>query len=151
MAALQEKKYKYKREDFGELPVKLDHLTIYLNFLDNFVEASNILHMTAKRPMQEIELDARDLSILKVEWMENVNREDQYSDLKYDYVEDKAKLVVDLPREIKTGEVFRIRTVTQCIPSDHLLSGLIERIGGPMPERLKNGRAGSSVGARSKL
>ena len=37
------------------------------------------------------------------------------------------------------------------VPSDNLLSGLIERIGGPMPERLKNGRAGSSVGARSKL
>ena len=44
-----ERKYKYLREDFGELPVHLEHLTIYLNFLNDRVEATNCLQMTARR------------------------------------------------------------------------------------------------------
>ena len=36
-------RYKYLREDFGELPVRLEHLTIYLNFLEDRVEAVNCL------------------------------------------------------------------------------------------------------------
>ncbi len=124
MVTLQEKKYKYKREDFGELLVKLDHLTIYLNFLDNLVEASNILHMTAVQPTQKIELDARDLTIIRVEWLEDGNDKDQFQSLNYNYVEAKAKLIVTLPREVKAGERFRVKTVTQCVPSDHLLEGI---------------------------
>jgi hypothetical protein len=80
-AALEEKKFKYKREDFGELPVKLDHLDIYLNFLDGFVEASNTLQMTAKCAMQEIEFDAKELTLVRVEWIENVNGEDHSNSL----------------------------------------------------------------------
>ena len=34
-------KYKYLRQDFGELPVQLEHLDIYLNFVDDTVEAVN--------------------------------------------------------------------------------------------------------------
>ncbi len=60
----------------------------------------------------------------------------------------KSRLTDDTHRETWPDCERRLNVE---VPSDHLLSGLIERIGGPMPERLKNGRAGSSVGARSKL
>ncbi len=61
-------KYKYLREDFGELPVRLEHLDIYLNFLDDRVEAANCLRMTAVQELDRISLDACDLEIVSVEW-----------------------------------------------------------------------------------
>lgn len=121
---MDENKFKYRREDFSELPVKLNHLTIHLNFLDGFVEASNILDMTAKQPTNQIELDARDLQIISVESVGNAEGQEQFRDLEYDYVEERAKLVITLAGEIKAGERFRVRTVTRCAPSDHILEGI---------------------------
>jgi len=66
-----DKRFKYMRQDFGELPVHLHHLTIHLNFLEHCVEASNVLEMTARVPLEEIELDACDLEILQVQWIES--------------------------------------------------------------------------------
>ena len=54
---MAEQSYKYRREDFSELPVKLNHLTIYLNFLDEFVEATNLLDITSIQPIDLIELE----------------------------------------------------------------------------------------------
>lgn len=121
---MAEKTHKYRREDFGELPVKLHHLTIYLNFLDNFIEASNILHMTAERSMNHLELDARDLEIVTVKYADNVTAGDAFQGVQYDYQQETTKLVVKLPREVKPGESFSIRTVTRCVPSDHILEGI---------------------------
>ncbi len=62
--------YKYKREDFGELPVKLHHLDIYLNFLEDCVDATNVLDMTAQVAMDSVALDAHALEIRSVEWLD---------------------------------------------------------------------------------
>jgi aminopeptidase N len=122
---MTEHHYKYMREDFGELPVKLNHLTIYLNFLDEFVEATNVLDITAKQSLDLIELDAKDLEIVRVEWIEDMagDREQSLS-LKHDYLKEKCKLVVKLPRSVIVGERFRVKTVTRCVPSDSLLEGI---------------------------
>lgn len=67
---MSDPRFKYMREDFGELPVTLHHLTIHLNFSQEWVEASNRLEMTARDALGEIRLDACDLDILRVEWVE---------------------------------------------------------------------------------
>lgn len=121
---MDDTQFKYRRQDFGELPVKLNHLTIYLNFLDGFVEASNTLDMTAKQPTKHIELDARDLQIISVESVEDVGGQEHFKNLEYDYLEEKAKLVVRLPVMVEAGDRFQIRTVTRCVPSDHILEGI---------------------------
>ncbi len=122
---MPEQEYKYRREDFGELPVVLLHLTIYLNFLADAVEASNCLEMSAREPLEQIELDARDLKILKVEWLEDRSeRQDHSESLGYTYRQTENKLIVKLPRPVRKGERFRLRTVTQCAPSDHILEGV---------------------------
>jgi aminopeptidase N len=122
---MAEQDYKYRREDFGELPVELNHLTIYLNFLDEFVEATNLLDITAKQSLDLLELDAKDLEIVQVEWLEDASPgTKETSGLEYDYLKKKSKLVVKLPRGLRAGERFRVRTVTRCVPSDHLLEGI---------------------------
>jgi aminopeptidase N len=114
--------YKYKREDFGDLPVKLHHLTIYLNFFEDRVEASNCLEMSAKDRLYEIRLDANSLKIIGVEWCKD--KDDQGTPLTYEYIREKNKLIVKLPRQITAGERFCVRTFTHCFPSDHVLEGI---------------------------
>lgn len=99
--------YKYRREDFGELPVTLHHLTIDLNFLDGFVEAASCLDMTARQPLEKIELDAKDLTIVKVEWVKDAHDiAESAVSLQYDYEQEKDKLIVTLLDRVDAGQRF---------------------------------------------
>lgn len=119
---MADRRYKYIREDFGELPVKLHHLTIYLNFVRDHVEATNCLEMTALQDCRTLQLDANSLDIISVEWC--TGPADKGSPLNYEYVRGKNRLIVDLARDIKAGENIFLRTFTRCCPSDHILEGI---------------------------
>ena len=119
---MADRRYKYVREDFGELQVKLHHLTIYLNFSGEHVEATNCLEMTALQSFRKLQLDANSLDIISVEWCSDPL--DKGSRLNYEYVRKKNRLIVDLARDIGAGENFFLRTFTRCFPSDHLLEGI---------------------------
>jgi len=126
--------FKYMREDFGELPVVLRHLTIHLNFLKDRVEASNLLDMAARYDCDAIELDADDLEIQSVEWRPIARDGEEAPETKplnYDYQRDRKKLVVQLPRLVRAGESFRVRTLTHCFPSDHILEGIYRDVTPP--------------------
>ncbi len=116
---------RYRREDFGKLPVKLNHLTIYLNFNDDYVEATNVLDITAKIPLDRIELDAKSLEIAKVEWLRDGDPlEDSGMSLDFDYRYQDNKLIIPLPHPIHPAAGFRVRTTTRCFPSDNILEGI---------------------------
>ncbi len=114
--------YRYVREAFGEMPVKLLHLTTYINFLEGVVEASNCLEMEAKTPLDTIDLDANGLEILRVEWV--ADEPDLNSDLHYNYVQEKNRLSVHLGRTVQPGVRFKVRTHTRCVPTDRVLEGI---------------------------
>lgn len=120
-----EQEYKYRREDFPPLPVKLNHLTLYINFLDDVVEVTNRLDLTAAQELDSLALDAKDLDVRNVEWMENASETNSVGQaLEYQYQQDVNRLVVHLPRRMLPGQRFGIRTVTGCRPSDHILEGI---------------------------
>ncbi|MEJ2683703.1 MAG: DUF3458 domain-containing protein [Candidatus Sulfobium sp.] len=119
---MTERRYKYQREDFGELPVTLHHLTIYLSFEEGHVEASNCLEMTARKGLSEIVLDANGLEIIGVEWCENPG--DEGAPLAYEYRRENNRLIVALPEAVEAGRRFCVRTFTRCFPSDHILEGI---------------------------
>ena len=122
---MTDNKYKYRREDFGELPVRLDHMTMYIKFFDDRVEAENCLEMTSRRDIDEIALDARDLTIHKVERIEGNNGcHGAAKPLAYDYQHEKNRLLIKLPHTVKSGLRLSIRTSTTCYPSDHLFEGI---------------------------
>ena len=114
--------YRYQREDFGELPVTLRHLTIYLSFEGSYVETSNCLEMTARKGLGEIVLDANGLEVIKVDWCKDPG--DEGTPLKYEYRREDNKLAVALPRTVEEGETFCVRTLTRCYPSDRILEGI---------------------------
>jgi aminopeptidase N len=126
---LAEQRFKYRRQDFGELPVVLRHLTIYLNFLEDFVEATNCMEMTAKGDLDSILLDANNLDIVDVRWC--VSPSDNGVSLSYKYLRENNRLSVGLPRKVKAGERFFVRTQTRCFPSDHLLEGIYKDVTPP--------------------
>jgi aminopeptidase N len=129
---MTERKWKYRREDFGELPVVHHHLTIHLNFLDGVVEACNTLEMTARIPMDRLELDASSLTIVRVEAVSGPDVEcGKGGSLSYDYLTDRNKLIVLVGRTIPEGERFCIRTITRCTPSDHILEGIYKDVTPP--------------------
>ena len=115
-------RYKYMRGDFGDLPVILNHLTIYLNFAGDYVEAINCLEMTARKAIHELILDANGLKILNVAWCESPS--DKGRPLEYEYAPEKNRLVVKMPRRVEKDEGFFLRTISRCFPSDHILEGI---------------------------
>ena len=126
---MPDQKYRYLREAFGELPVRLEHLDIYLNFLDVGVKAENSLRMSAVVDLDRISLDARDLEILNVDWKNGLDSAEEA--LKYQYLPEQNRLDILLPRRILKGEVFSIRTKSICHPSDYILEGIYKDVTPP--------------------
>lgn len=120
--------FRYRREDFGALPVKLHHLTLYLNFTTGRVEVVNCLEMTALRALEELELDAAELEVVKVVWpLKPSSAHFPVTEgLRLEHIHDRTrnKLLVILPHRVQEGERFHITTQTHCIPSDHILEGI---------------------------
>ncbi len=120
-----ESHYLYRREDFTELPITLNHLRIFLDFRNGFVEAVNRLHMTARQRLDQVVLDAKGLEILSVTWVDDGTPfPDAGADTPYSYDKEYSRLTVDLPGTCSTGESFSIQTRTRCYPSDHILEGI---------------------------
>jgi aminopeptidase N len=120
-----ERRYRYRSEDFGEMPVELHHLRIYLNFLEDRVEVENRLEMTARGIMSRIELDANNLVVKAVEWHAGSSHSAEgVISLDFEYDTKRNKLVVLLPRSVEPGERFGIKTMTDCFPSDRILEGI---------------------------
>jgi len=127
--------YMFRRKDFRRLPVKLRHVDIFLNFLDEIVEGIGVLSMTAIKRLSEIELDARDLEILHVAWLPEGEaatihdipyggRIPSGHPLSYEYRSDHHRLVVRLPHPVEIGEKFSVLTAARCVPSDTILEGI---------------------------
>jgi len=117
------RKFKYLREDFRELPVRLEHLTISLNFKDGKVEAANLLQMRASVPIESIQLDARELEMESVEWLEGPEAESGVP-LEFEYRTERDTLSVRLPRRVEAGERLFVRTRNRCTPTEHMLEGI---------------------------
>ncbi len=120
-----EQEYKYRREDFAPLPVKLNHVTLYINFLGDMVEVDNLLDITAVQELDTLALDAKDLDVRQVEWVENPTEANGVGRaVEYEYLRDANRIMVRLPRRVLPDQRFGIRTVTGCVPSDHILEGI---------------------------
>ncbi len=124
---MKQQSFKYVREDFPPLPVRLHHMRLYINFLDDFVEVTNVLDVEAEKDIDSIELDARDLEIIDIRW-ENGALADSASAINFRYDRDRNKLTLIPESSIAKGSRFKIRTVTRCVPSDHVLEGIYKDV-----------------------
>jgi aminopeptidase N len=115
------KKYKFNRSDFHRLPVALEHMDIHLNFRsDGIVEGSNVLHLRTRETIQELRLDARDIEIRSVQWVNDSGM----SPARFEHQRDRSLLVVHLPAPVPPGQTLRLRCAATCTPTDHILEGI---------------------------
>lgn len=122
------KKYKYMRSDFAPLPVRLEHMDINLNFIDDKVEGTNTLRITALEPLDSIRLDANGLQVSAVQFK---FQSSEFEDAEYDYLEKQNALVVKPAKELEAETTFLVKTRTICIPSDSILEGIYRDITPP--------------------
>jgi aminopeptidase N len=116
------RKFRYMRKDFGELDAILEHMTIHMNFIEDRVEVTNVLKMTANKPLKSITLDADELKVIKVSSCSEPG--DAGQPLEFDYHEKEKKLIVRLDKPASKGDRFCIKTKSHCIPSDTILEGI---------------------------
>jgi len=94
-------------------------MDISLNFLEDRVEGTNRLRLTARQPIDTVTLDARNLSIHSVAWIDDAARP-----LDYEYRSSLNELEVTLPRRLETGTTFCLQIRSTCVPSASLLEGI---------------------------
>lgn len=112
--------FKYTPSDFAPLKVKLDNLTLHINFMGEFVEVSNTLEFTALEDLGFVALDARELQILSVNWLTS----DEPLEADYGYDKSSNRLVVETPHPVRSGTKLKLRTISRCIPSENILEGI---------------------------
>jgi len=116
---MKRRTYRYNRADFKPLPVRLEHMKISLNFVNGKVHGTNTLWMTAKKTLENITLDARDIRIRSVRQAGRVER-----NLKYEYKRGRNILIVRFPRKIECGETFAVKISATCVPNENILEGI---------------------------
>ncbi len=124
---MSQRRFKYQREDFGPMPVTLNHLDIHLSFLPDLVEGRICLDMTALGELDVIELDAKQLDIKRVERLAAPGDESG-SALAHDYQIQRDKLIVTPDAPLKEGDNFLLMVECSCVPSDHILEGIYKDV-----------------------
>ncbi len=118
------RRFRYQRSDFTALPVTLQHADVVLRFLEDRVEGTIDLHLTPRQPLTTIELDARDLTIHRVEWLEA----GEATPLVWEGRPETHRLRVTLPRSVRPGESVVVRATAACVPNDHVLEGIYKDV-----------------------
>lgn len=114
--------FKFKRSDFGPLPVALEHMDIFLAFDNGKVHGTNTLRLTARQDLTTLKLDAQDLEIHNVRLA--THTPEKWHDVEHDYSPNQNSLTIKFPSTIPAGATFFIRTGTTCTPSDNILDGI---------------------------
>ncbi|MBV5332235.1 hypothetical protein JZU54_01365, partial [bacterium] len=58
--------FRFKRSEFRLPVVQLNHMEIALSFFETHVDGTATLTLTAREPLETLELDARDIEVFEV-------------------------------------------------------------------------------------
>lgn len=109
--------YKFYREDFGNLPVRVQHMDLEFDVYDDktIVNASTRF-LNLDKPLKRIVLNAKNLDVKSVTC--------DKSNVSYNYDKDNDSLIINFDREISPDTRFIIKTTTICKPTSNVLEGL---------------------------
>ncbi len=113
--------YRFRRETFSPLPVKPEHMDLFLDFRDGRVAVTATLRVTARRTLDTLTLDARDLEVRAVA---RVDAHGAEHPLPFILRPESRKLEIALGETLAAHAAITIRTRTVCTPSDRILEGI---------------------------
>ncbi|MBI5002468.1 aminopeptidase N C-terminal domain-containing protein [Candidatus Woesearchaeota archaeon] len=130
-AVASEREFKYYPDDFGKLPVHVEHFNLFFDVFDDHSVVSSDMTMTVTADsLHTFALDAKNLEILEVALYDAVKGKSAHQKtvgkkaLKYHYDQEADKLHVTLPEPFKKGTAFTLFTKTITKPTKNVLEGL---------------------------
>lgn len=112
-----EKIYKYYPDDFGELTIKVVHMDLLFDmFADHTKVTSHLKLQTLANPINELELNCKNLEILSVSCREY--------DINYEYRTTDDILLIKFGQTVPENTEILINTQTICRPTKNILEGL---------------------------
>lgn len=122
--------FTYYPEDFGKLPVKVEHINLRFDIFDEYTVVENDFTVTVIEQMQKFALDAKNLEVLEVALYDAVKGKMAHDkkigkkEISFFYDKEGDKIRVTLPSPKKKDEQFTLYFKTITRPTKHLLEGL---------------------------
>ncbi len=122
------REFKYYPKDFGYLPVTVEHFNLTFNVEDAQTEVQSDMTMTAKKAIETLHLDAKNLIIKEVALYRQIKGKGDYEKdvekdpLTWSYDHNNNKLHITLYK--KQNETFTLYTKVIIRPTKHILEGL---------------------------
>lgn len=114
---MTDRMFRYYREDFGKIPVRVIHMDLIFDVFDDHTRVTSVLHAASRdNPLQELILDAKNLEILSVSCPRHA--------CSYEYDAPKNRLIIRFTDPIPAETGFTIHTETICRPTKNILEGL---------------------------
>jgi aminopeptidase N len=109
--------FRYYKEDFRELPVRVIHMDLTFDVFDDHTNVSSGLQLESRdRPLAELALDAKNLEIIAVSCPGH--------ECSHAYDMTGNKLTLRFRDPVPPGTRFTIHTETVCRPTKNILEGL---------------------------
>ncbi|MFA6888071.1 MAG: M1 family metallopeptidase [Candidatus Woesearchaeota archaeon] len=126
----QSREFAFYPDDFGKLPVKVEHFNLFFDVFDEYTVVESDMTMTViEDSLQKISLDAKNLEIQEVALYDKVRAKGDHEKkvtkkvVSYIYDTDANKFHVTLPK-MKKGDTFTLFTKTITRPTKNILEGL---------------------------
>src|SRR3989338_1357523 len=126
-----EREFKYYPEDFGKLPIKVEHFNLFFNiFDDHSVVTSDMTMVVAADSLHKFALDAKNLEVAEVALYDAVKGKEAHNNnvskkpVVYHYDKDADKLHITLPIPLKKGTTFTLFTKTITKQTNNVLEGV---------------------------
>ncbi|HOP66681.1 MAG TPA: M1 family metallopeptidase [Methanoregulaceae archaeon] len=114
---MKERLFRYYREDFGTIPVRVIHMDLTFDVFDDHTKVLSYFHAeSSETPLSELVLDAKGLEILSVECPGH--------ECTYMYDPAGSRLTIRFPGPVPPFSRFVIHTETICRPTKNILEGL---------------------------
>ncbi len=112
-----QKIYRYYPEDFGELSVKVVHMDLLFDMFDDHTKVTSDLKLrTLDKPIDEVELNCKNLEILSVSCRDH--------DIDHEYRKKDSILLIRFAQTVPQDTEVLITTRTICRPTRNILEGL---------------------------
>jgi len=114
---MTERPFRYYREDFGKIPVRVIHMDLLFDVFDDHTRVTADLHAESRdSPLAELSLNAKNLEILTVSCRDAAGS--------HTYGTHTSMLVIRFGTPIPPQTQFTLHTETICRPTKNLLEGL---------------------------
>ena len=123
--------FRFKRSEVCLPDAQLNHMEIALSFFENHVDGAATLSLTARAPLSVLTLDARELEVFEVSFLDASLGDSSPVRCAYQVDAARHKLAVTLPHALPEGARFQISTRCRCVPSDSLLEGIYRDVTPP--------------------